>query len=530
MIQLPPDSAGKKQRERKLTVNGQAVYEDVVTLDDGQGNLLDPRQIRPLTNSDHVTADAGLNLNTSALALETGGNLASLNNKAALLALESGGNLASIASKTPLANGATLLLSYGIGIPDLTGLLGLNGPRDAFELANGNWLITDMMNNRVIEVNPKTKQIIWQYGTTGVAGSDANQLNNPYSAIRLANGDTLIADCSNNRIIEVTPTDSIVWTATGSSLGLGSQLIWPTSVQMTDEGTVVCGGNQSYPHVLEINYSTGALVCDWSANAVPAFSWPTYAHKVQGNEVNAQTDFYNWHHMLVVDWNLGEFYNFNPNSGSTPGTLLFATARYAALGSAGTHGALECVDMWSSRIALLTCSWIGAVLAYIKTESLDKLGLLFGNKSAASWNGMGRALPFISDTGYCHRTPDGNLLISDYGSDMVYKVTPALTKFISPSPLSLWVNQSITGSGSTTLGFLTAYVDKKTFYIYSTQAGTLNIQVWDEVKGAFETIASMAVAANTLTPYMTTYGARLMALNFVPSNTATVSAWAVLDE
>jgi hypothetical protein len=187
--------------------------------------------------------------------------------------------------------------------------------------------------------------------------------------------------------------------------------------------------------------------------------------------------------------------------------------------------------MWGDRIALLTSSWVGAVIAYVKAEKLDKLALLFGNKSATTWGGLGRVLPFIEDSGYFHRTPDGNLLVSDYGACTVYKVTPSLTKFLSPSPLYLWSGQSITDTvnGSTTPGFLTIYADKKTFYVISNQTGTLNIQAYDEVAGAFKTIASMAVAANTLTPYMTTYGARLMALNFVPTAGATVSAWAILD-
>lgn len=477
-ITLPPDSTGKNQRERKLTISGQTVYEDVVALDDGNGNLLDPRQVRALTSADVITALAGLSC------------------------------------------GAVVLASYGIGIPDRTGLLGLNGPRDVFELANGNWLIADMLNQRVIEVNPKTKAIVWQYGTTGVAGSGANQLNQPYSAVRLANGDTLIADTGNNRIIEVTPQNAIVWSLTGADLSLAN--IYPTSVQFTDENTIVFGNSSNYPHVLEVAYPAKTLVRDWSTNCVPALSFPTYAHKIQGNESQDVTDFYNWHHILIVDWTTGNFYNLNAD-----GTLLFSTPRYVPFGA---H-ALECVDVWSNRIALLTSPYIGAIIAYIKAEKLDKLAVLFGNRFGTTWNGAGRAPPFLQDVGYCHRTPDGNLLISDYGSDTIYKVIPNMTKFLPPVPLYLWSAQSITDTsvGSTTPGFSGAYVDKKTFYIISNQTGTLNIQAWDEVASAFKTIASMAVAANTLTLYVTTYGARLMAINFVPSVAATVSAWAVLE-
>jgi len=411
-----------------------------------------------------------------------------------------------------LPNGARLLAYYGIGVPDRSGLNGLNGPRDAFELSNGNWLITDMLNHRVIEVNPYTKEIVWQYGTTGVPGSGANQLNNPYSAVRMPNGDTLIADGDNYRIIEVTPSKQIVWTLTGADLGVAN--IYPTSVQFTEENTVVFGEGSQYPHVFEVAYPSKAKILDLTGT--PAFQLPTYAHKIQSSEVKDTTDFYHYRHILVVDFSTGYFYNFNPD-----GTQVFATYRYS-------RGSLECVDMWADRQVLLTDPAIGAVVAYVKSETLEStFGVLFGNKAVS----LTRGLPILKDVGYCHRTPDGNLLISDYGSDMVYKVAPRLDKLVPFTPLRLWMNESVTDTinGSTTPGFLTAYVDKKTFYIISNQSGTLYIQAYNEVAGAYADIDSLSVSANTLTPYSTTYGARLMRLRFVPSASATVSAWAVLE-
>jgi len=370
-------------------------------------------------------------------------------------------------------------------------------------------------------VNPKTKTIVWQYGTTHTPGNGANQLNFPYTALRLANGDTLIADAYNHRVIEVTPQNTIVWTLTGADLSLA--MIEPQSLQFTDENTVVFADGAA-PRVLEVAYPAKTLVRDWSTNAVPAFSSPAYAHKVQTSECIDVTDFYQWHHMLVVDFDLGQFYNFKAD-----GTLLFSTPRYNPVGSGGAgHGVLECVDIWGDRTALLTCSDVGAIIAYIKSEDLTSLGLLYGNRTTFN---VRRMLPFVVDAGYCHRTPDGNLLVSDYGSDIVYKVSPTLNKYVAPSPLYLWVNQSISDltNGSTTLTFSAAYVDKKTIYIISTQAGTLNIQVYDEVAGSLKTVASLAVAANTLTPYITSLGARLMAVNYVPVASAGTSCWVILE-
>lgn len=89
-------------------------------------------------------------------------------------------------------------------------------------------LITDQNNNRIIEVTYDTKkQIVWQFppvtspgdasiadaGGAGVeeeAGS-GQTLNSPNSAERLTNGDTLIADESNNRAIEIANDGRIVW-------------------------------------------------------------------------------------------------------------------------------------------------------------------------------------------------------------------------------------------------------------------------------------------------------------------------------
>jgi len=81
-------------------------------------------------------------------------------------------------------------------------------------------LIADQANQRVILVN-LNHQIEWQYGTTGVSGDGANQLNNPNSGEVLENGHILIADEGNNRVIEIKPNGQMVkqFTAGGTVSG-----------------------------------------------------------------------------------------------------------------------------------------------------------------------------------------------------------------------------------------------------------------------------------------------------------------------
>ncbi|HET7264567.1 MAG TPA: PQQ-binding-like beta-propeller repeat protein [bacterium] len=55
----------------------------------------------------------------------------------------------------------------------------LNHPSLAVELPNGNILLNDDDNNRVIILNRQTKRIVWQYGVTGVAGRKPGYLKDP---------------------------------------------------------------------------------------------------------------------------------------------------------------------------------------------------------------------------------------------------------------------------------------------------------------------------------------------------------------
>jgi len=56
---------------------------------------------------------------------------------------------------------------------------GLNKPSLALPLPNGDVLLNDDYNHRVIVVNPRTNRIVWQYGHTGVSGSAPGYLYDP---------------------------------------------------------------------------------------------------------------------------------------------------------------------------------------------------------------------------------------------------------------------------------------------------------------------------------------------------------------
>lgn len=55
----------------------------------------------------------------------------------------------------------------------------LNHPSLAVALPNGDILLNDDHNHRIIVIDPTTNQIVWQYGHDGVAGSAPGYLDNP---------------------------------------------------------------------------------------------------------------------------------------------------------------------------------------------------------------------------------------------------------------------------------------------------------------------------------------------------------------
>jgi len=102
-------------------------------------------------------------------------------------------------------------------------------------------MITDQGNQRVIVVDRDTKQIVWQYGTTGVAGNGDNQLSDPNSAEFLDNGNVLIADEGNNRVIEVSTDGTLVATYTAGGTLSGAAF----ASRLPNGNTLIADANNS---------------------------------------------------------------------------------------------------------------------------------------------------------------------------------------------------------------------------------------------------------------------------------------------
>jgi len=73
---------------------------------------------------------------------------------------------------------------------------------DIWMLKNGNVLLAD---NNVLEINPKTDKVVWQYRPAAQKGGAT------FSAQRLANGNTMVGENSAGRIVEVDKEGKVVF-------------------------------------------------------------------------------------------------------------------------------------------------------------------------------------------------------------------------------------------------------------------------------------------------------------------------------
>jgi outer membrane protein assembly factor BamB len=144
----------------------------------------------------------------------------------------------------------------------------LNTPVQATYLPNRHIFITDQANERIIEVSIASHKIVWQYGTTGVTGAGADQLNNPNAAELLENGHVLISDENNNRAIEVDRQKNVV--ATFTAAGTVSGVAFASRLENGD--TLITDSNNS--RIVEVDKNDNVVWqyftnTDSSSNAAP---------------------------------------------------------------------------------------------------------------------------------------------------------------------------------------------------------------------------------------------------------------------
>jgi hypothetical protein len=118
-------------------------------------------------------------------------------------------------------------------LEELGGREAENWPFTAIRLANGNTVVNLTHGNKVIEVDA-AGEVVWKMGNEDVAG---NPFQDPCGAQRLANGNTAIASYGAQdgiKLFEVTPDKKIVWSYSGEHRVHHFQILTTNGVPLDD--------------------------------------------------------------------------------------------------------------------------------------------------------------------------------------------------------------------------------------------------------------------------------------------------------
>ena len=151
--------------------------------------------------------------------------------------------------------------------------------RQVRKLESGNYLVACEADGKVREYD-KDGKVVWSYtidlGDRKAAGGHGVEGHGTavYSAVRLANGNTLIGGGNNNRVLEVDPAGKIVWSVDQKELP-GITLAWVTTVQALPNGNVVfgnCHAGPDNPQLIEVTRDKKVV-------------WTLKNHEVFGNSL-----------------------------------------------------------------------------------------------------------------------------------------------------------------------------------------------------------------------------------------------------
>ena len=123
--------------------------------------------------------------------------------------------------------------------------------RLARKLANGNYLVCHEGDGKLREYDG-TGKVVWEYevpmfGKEAKNGHGSDSFGNKlFGAVRLTNGNTLIATGNGHSVIEVTPDKNVAWHLKQNDLP-GITLAWVTTLEVLPNGNYVIGNCHAGP-------------------------------------------------------------------------------------------------------------------------------------------------------------------------------------------------------------------------------------------------------------------------------------------
>jgi hypothetical protein len=166
----------------------------------------------------------------------------------------------------------------------------LNFPDDAYRLPNGDVIVADIRNCRVMEIAPD-KRIVRQAGVTGRCGSRPPLLAAPNGDTPLANGHILITTIDDHALIELDANWKRV-------LRLDLPLRYPSDPQLTKADNFLVSDYSRPGKIIEIDRN-GHVVWTYMAEGEGGLNRPSLALELPNGNILANDDLN--HRVIVVD-------------------------------------------------------------------------------------------------------------------------------------------------------------------------------------------------------------------------------------
>jgi hypothetical protein len=204
--------------------------------------------------------------------------------------------------------------SYGMpGKPgDAAGML--NTPDDAYKLANGNVIVADIKNCRVIEISPE-KQIVNQYGKTKKCGNSSSLLNKPNGDTPLPDGHILISNIVGKNLVELDSNWQQIFT-------MPLPVNYPSDPQQTKAENILISDYSKPGNIVEVS-KQGNVVWQFDGQAGDVkLDHPSLAIELPNGNILSNDDLN--HRVIVVDKQMKKIiwqYGVTGKPGSGPSQL-----------------------------------------------------------------------------------------------------------------------------------------------------------------------------------------------------------------
>lgn len=150
------------------------------------------------------------------------------------------------------------------------------------KLKNGNYLACHEGDGVVREYDP-TGKVVWSYaldlnGQERTPNHDGHGVE-VFGAVRLKNGNTLIAGGNNNRVFEVNKEGKVVWSVERDELP-GIHLCWVTTLEVLPNGHIIFGNTHAGPNnpqLIEITHDKKVV---WTMK-----NWDTFGNDLAAAQV-----------------------------------------------------------------------------------------------------------------------------------------------------------------------------------------------------------------------------------------------------